>query len=114
MSETVHYSGILTEIIPQEGKSLHDVARKILGPSYEEEINKDFDGAALECLQDNCCSEYTVVAGKLYKITEKKDSSYSDIFNASRNPDGTINFEVKYYNGGCGFDEAIEIALKKI
>ena len=35
-----------------------------------------------------------------------------DIFNAHDNGDGTIGYEVMYYNGGCSFNEAIEYALE--
>ena len=35
-----------------------------------------------------------------------------DIQNAHDNGDGTIDYEVMYYNGGCSFNEAIEYALE--
>ena len=31
----------------------------------------------------------------------------------SKNEDGDFDFEVRYYNGGCGFDEAIERAFER-
>ena len=37
-----------------------------------------------------------------------------DIQNAHDNGDGTIDYEVMYYNGGCSFNEAIEYALDDI
>lgn len=37
-----------------------------------------------------------------------------DIFNATQNLDGTIDFHVMYYNGGCSFNEAIEEAISNM
>ena len=50
----------------------------------------------------------------IYEIIEEEDLSTDDIFEATKNPDGTINFLVQYYNGGCGFNEAIETALQNL
>lgn len=31
-----------------------------------------------------------------------------------KNPDGTLSYIVKFYNGGCGFNEALEAAYERI
>ena len=55
-----------------------------------------------------------VYKDELYEITEEEDLSDDDIFEANKNPDGTINFIVQYYNGSCGFHEAIQRSLDKL
>lgn len=58
-------------------------------------------------------TDYIVFEDKVYKCESEELSPY-DHFSAKRNNDGTIGFSVSFYNGGCGFKEAIEYALKNI
>jgi len=67
---------------------------------------------AVECLLDQHHREYAVHNDKIYEVhIEEQDPDPNDIFNATHDPDGTINFVIRYYNGGCGFNEAIGYAL---
>ena len=57
--------------------------------------------------------KYIVTNDNIYKVVEKNNKTDEyDIFNATQNLDGTIDYEVMYYNGGCSFNEAIEYALE--
>ena len=47
-------------------------------------------------------------------ISEDDIDDYADIFNASKNEDGTIDFLLRYYNGGCSFNEALTTAINKM
>lgn len=48
----------------------------------------------------------------MYEILENSDVSIEySLYTASKNTDGTISYEVMYYNGGCCFEEAISNAL---
>lgn len=88
MSETVHYKGKLTPT----GQTL-----------------KEFDSTA-----DDILDHYykaVEINGMVYTVEKTEVDQYDDIFKSSNNDDGTIDFEVKYYNGGCGFNEAIDMAL---
>lgn len=89
MSETVHYKGIL---IPT-GKTL-----------------KEFDPKAKHTW-DLLYKSAIEIDGQIYTI-EKEEIDDSNLFLSKKNEDGTINFEIRYYNGGCSFDEAIREALK--
>tara|TARA_R110002049_G_scaffold143473_3_gene305578 strand:+ start:131 stop:400 length:270 start_codon:yes stop_codon:yes gene_type:complete len=88
MSETVHYKG---KLIPT-GKTL-----------------EEYDPTAID--SDDLNEDAVEIKGLIFEV-EKEDHQYSDIFTSSKNDDGSINFEVKYYDGGCGFSEAIDYALK--
>lgn len=90
MSETVHYKGKLTPT----GKTLAEFdpeAEDIYGYYYK----------AVE------------IDGMVYTVEQEYIDPDEEILNSSRNEDGTIDFEVKYYNGGCSFNTAIEEALKR-
>lgn len=52
-----------------------------------------------------------LINGYVFEVESKSIEPYDDIFEAELNDDGSYNFEVKYYNGGCCFSEAIEEAL---
>lgn len=112
MSQTEHFIGILIPVKLYESETLEEAAGRILD-SEGYKIDHEWYATALEALEDDFQEKYTVVAGNIYRV-KKKDYEEEDIFLASKNNDGTISFTVKYYNGGCGFDEAIELAFKQL
>ena len=65
----------------------------------------------LEVFRDTFDGQYVENDGQVYEILNEKDLGEDDIFHLTENPDGTYNYILKYYNGGCGFDEAIEEAF---
>lgn len=89
MSETVHYKGKLTPT----GKTL-----------------QEFDASA-DDIYDHYYSAVEI-NGLIWTVEKEDYEPADDIFTSSKNEDGTIDFEVKYYNGGCGFNEAIDEAIK--
>lgn len=110
MSETEHNIGKLIPV-PLVG-DIENTAKTILeslgvGP---EEGHTTF----VSQLQEEMYKKYIIHDGKIYKTEYIEVNDYDDLFNASINEDGSINFETKYYNGGCDFNEAIGYALKKI
>ena len=67
-----------------------------------------------EWLRDET-QDYIEKDGVLYEVIQKQGvDADDDIFEATQNPDGTIDFVVKYYNGGCGFYDAIGEALDSL
>jgi len=110
MSETVHYKGTLILLERLENETLEEQIQRILCkdelPSYAESWE--------ECLYSDYYKEYTVSNNILYKVEEIKSIGDYDIFDIHKNTDGTYDFEVMYYNGGCSFDEAIEEAFKNL
>jgi hypothetical protein len=110
MSETVHYKGTLKKLERKEGVSLEEQCKEMLGggelPSY-------FDNYQ-EWLEDNFYREIIIRDGYLYRVEKMDIDPDGDIFNASIGNNEEIEFEVRYYNGGCSFNEAIEHAIKNI
>jgi hypothetical protein len=113
MSETVHYKGVATRINQPKDKTLIDVAKDIL-KERDKEISDHYNNA-IECLCDNYSHEffYHPKTQTLYKIT-KEDLVDEEIIKAQQKKDGTIEYELKYYNGGVGFDECLEEAFDKL
>lgn len=110
MSETEHNSGTLTPV-PMVG-DLEATAKSILSADGVEP--KEYYDNFLEQLEDVGYRNYVIAGDKIYKVAYTENDPDTDIFKAKRNEDGTIDFETRYYNGGCGFGEAIEIALKSL
>lgn len=58
---------------------------------------------------------YVIANDKVYQIIDDDEgNNEEDIFYVRQNPDGSINYVVQYYNGGCCFSEAIEYALDRM
>ncbi len=116
MSETVHYTGKLTPVqLDNMNQSYLDKAKQILDERGI--IMSGYHlkwGDAVTCLCDELYDEYIAIGGQLYSFTRKEHDPEEKIMNASMNEDGTIDYEVRYYNGGCGFREAIDLAMKNI
>lgn len=111
MSETEHHKGKLTELKPVGNETLQDFAKRLL---IDNRIKVKEGEDYLERLTDELYKDYILVFNKLYLVEDKKLDADGDIMNASTNADGTIDFEVRYYNGGCGFSEAIGYAIKNM
>lgn len=112
MSETVWYRGKLTEIIPTE-ETVEQMAEKL----FKERYGKDkpsYHETYTEALADEFYEEYYSYEGKLYSLTKESVEYDEDIIRAKRNEDGTIDYELKYYNGGAGFSECMDEALGEI
>lgn len=89
MSETVHYRGKLTPT----GKTLKEFASN----AYD---IYDLDESAVE------------IDGKVFLVERESVDHDCDIFNAIEGGEKVIKFEVRYYNGGGSFYEAIDTAIK--
>jgi hypothetical protein len=111
MSEDVYYKGTLTPV-DAAGDTLEEKCKNVLSAngvelsiwndSWEEPLKWDSD------------DHYVVIGEDIYSVDCEDVDPYDSIFNASKNEDGTINFEVKYYNGGCGLSKAIETAVDRM
>lgn len=112
MSETVAYKGRLYPILtnlPLEEASKLLVRKEIPNLSKYEE----FPDTYLEILQEELSGKYLVINNVIYKYT-RVEYDYNYKADARLNDDGTIDFDVIYYNGGCCFSEAVASAVEKL
>ncbi len=109
MSDTEHNVG---KLIPRESKgTIEETCRSILSEMGIDDVE---DGEARERLDDEGYRKYFITDSVVYEAIYQEVDIDCDIFNATKNTDGIIDFEIKFYNGGCSFNEALEEALKKI
>lgn len=114
MSEIVHYTGKLEAVDTLPDESLEEQCKRILAEYNYFELNSYCDSWE-EMLCDELYERYIIANDNVYKVVEKNNKSDEyDIFNANQNLDGTIDYEVMYYNGGCSFNEAVERALENM
>lgn len=111
MSETVHYKGILIEMEKLKNETLENQCKRLLN---NVELS-DYCDTYQEMFEDEFYQQYFIFNNIIYKVDNKQDIDPDDsIFIANKNENGTIEFEVKYYNGGCSFNEALEEALENM
>lgn len=112
MSEMVHYTGKLQLVDKFQNETLEEQCERILKEHKYLALSKCCDSWR-EMLCDKLYEQYVIADGEVYKVIEKNHRDMDeDIFEAHDNTDGTIDYEVMYYNGGCSFNEAIEYALE--
>lgn len=112
MSEMVHYTGKLQLVDRLPNETLEEQCERILKEHKYLALSKYCD-SWVEMLYDKLYEQYVIAGGEVYKVIEKNYRDMdTDIFDANRNTDGIIDYEVLYYDGGCSFNEAIEYALE--
>ena len=119
MSEYESWTGKVRKVNTM-GLSIHEFVKSILSDSgwstteIEEKFNYWGDEIH-EIIDDVLMEQYLIIDEKLYHVLSlNSEDPDSDIFNATIDKNNTIDFNVKYYNGGCGLEEAIGIAIKNI
>lgn len=112
MSQTEFHKG---KLIPLNiaGDTLEEKAENACGQSGIE-LPDYYNGGYLQYIIDECYETIYILDGKFYKVKDEEIDPDYDIYNAEKLEDGSISYEVKYYNGGCGFSEALDTAIKKL
>ena len=106
MSETEGWKGTLKPT----GKTVKEVMDSIeTWPSYYDRNN---ESDVIDYFRDCYNGIKIELDGKVYNV-DRDSLTEDDIFQATDKGDH-YEFVVQYYNGACGFDEAIETAIKKI
>lgn len=114
MSEVVHYTGKIKLVEKLPNETLEDQCKRILAQYDYTEMNS-YCNSWKEMLYEEMYDRYVVANDDLYEVVEKKGIEYfTDIFNVFNNKDGSYNYDVMFYNGGCSFSEAVGIALDRI
>ena len=109
MSETEVWVG---NLIPVETLgTLEETCKKICDDNDWE--FDDYYDSWQEVLTDRGDEKYCIIKSKVYKL-DVEYSTYEDIFKASLNPDGSYSIILKYYTGGCSFNEAATEALSSL
>lgn len=79
---------------------------KVEMPDYYDSLEEFFD--------EEFYGEYLIMGDKIYSIESTFNSNNGNIIFASPNTDGSIDFVLYYYNGGCSMREALEKAIRNM
>ena len=114
MSETEHYKGTATKINIPKDKSLNEVAEEILKESNIKKMG--YYNSSIEQLTEDWSDKdfFHYKTGTLYKLEGKEIDPDEDIIRAEIKDETTIEYELRFYNGGVGFSECLEEAFDKI
>ena len=111
MSEMVHYNGKLKLVNRLSNETLEDQCKRLL---EADEVSKYYSSYR-EMFEDILYDTYIINNDVIYEVLSKKRHEYDEnIFIMKDNKDGTYDYEVMYYNGGCGFNEAVEEAFDNL
>ncbi|HCL4455055.1 hypothetical protein EJM73_08325 [Clostridium botulinum] len=113
MSEIVQYKGKLIKLEKLNNETLEQQSERFCKENNLYEL-PDFYDTWEEYLTGELYKRYYINNNNLYIIKSEQVDPECDIFNASMNDNGEIEFEIKYYNGGCGFDEALDEAISNL
>lgn len=115
MSETVHYRGIAIEI---EGENITDLQQFAEHELIlrNKKVSDYYEGNFIECLCETYDEEFFFYpkTQKLYQLDQEKIDMDDEIIKANKLEDGSIIYELKFYNGGAGFSECLEEAIDKL
>lgn len=111
MSDMVHYKGKIALIGKLQNETLEEQCKRILIDEHGITEIPEYCDSWEETMRDEMYGVYVIVDNNIYKILSKSavDVEYHAV--AFDNEDGTISYDVSYYDGGCSFDEVIEDAL---
>lgn len=77
---------------------------------YLNDVYENYTELIIEQLYDDWC----FIKDKIYVIKEDNSFSDGDIFKATKNTNGEIEYVLQYYNSRCSFGEALEEALENM
>ena len=61
------------------------------------------------------CNKFILLNGdEVWEVVQDKEYDDYEILEMTPNLDGTYNYVLSYYNGGCGFSEAMQWAWEKL
>lgn len=67
-----------------------------------------------EYVRCDMSDKYIISAGNIFEVIQDEYLDDDDMFKMTDNGDGTYSYILRYYNGGCGFAEAIDIAFENM
>jgi hypothetical protein len=114
MSQQETIIGKLRLLDKINGETLEDQCKRVYHKQYRELSADEIYGTYKEMLSDEGYDKVVIYEDNLYEVISRKDMDGMDIFEISKAEDGTYDFTLSYYNGGCCFSEAIEYAFNRM
>lgn len=114
MSQTVHYKG-KANLVDLNGLTNEEFAEKFI--KAQGRVKPSYSDSSLEYLTDRWGDLFFFYPRNqfLYEITLETINEDEEIIKAEFDSASEgINYELRYYNGGAGFEECLEEAFDKI
>lgn len=110
MSQTETHIGKLKLVPKLENEDLELQCKRLLSNEPLDEYCDTYE----EMLKESDLYGYKYIISKtnIYEVIKDYSCEGDDVFNANKNSDGTISYVTSFYNGGCGFSEALEYCLE--
>ena len=109
MSEYEQHKGTAKFTPANDAEHLEKICQSICENKGWEKAHQD---CWLHVLEDEGYRTFIISESGIYEIVgESEIDDDGDVFEAETRADGTISFVLRYYNGGCGFDEAFVTAI---
>lgn len=113
MSEMEAHKGKLVPITNLPGPTPEDNAREICSRLGIEK-DEDWYNTWMEALDDDDQNRVFYDARRdIWYEVQDKELEIGGFIEATRNEDGSYDYYVNYYNGGAGFGEVMQAAIKK-
>lgn len=115
MSDTKHQRGLLVPMIFPKSQSLEETCQAVAERGHGVYELPDNTSSFKEYLTQDLTDQYIVLDGVLYAIQDVVNIDLDEsIYRCREKVDGSYDFEIKYYNGGCSMEEALEDAYKNL
>lgn len=113
MSQTETHVGKLEKINKDINRTVEEWCKDFFAERNINQLNSYSDSWE-EMFRDECDGKYIICNDEVYKVVQNRELDGDDVYHASLNSDGTVSYVLSFYNGGCGFSEALEYALNKL
>lgn len=107
MSDYKHHTGRLTEIIGGGASSVAEGLLKDRGLFNIPDAYID----AVDYIQSELRDEFLVAGDRIFYLRDHEQHYEDGHGKLTRLPDGDLLFDVRYYNGSCCLEEAVEALL---
>lgn len=116
MSSMESHVGKLRKVQRNEGQSVEDWCREKCEdsgvPRILPELYDSWKEILLYHLDFN--QKFFFVNDEIWEVFDHKELGDDDIYEMTPNPDGTISFTMRFYNGGTCLSECIEEGLEQL
>lgn len=110
MSSVVHYKGTLKLIEKKDNETLEEFFHRVVEGNVDISCYESLTEYVTYEMQDT----YYIKGNDVYAVTREEMDPDNEFFFGTVREDGTIEYNVRYYNGGCSFDDALAETLEKI
>jgi hypothetical protein len=116
MSQMETHIGKLRKVIIMDNHSVEDWCREKCEEAGVPSMLPEYYNSWKETLQYHldAYNKYFFMDGEVWEAFEHKELEDDDIYEMSKNEDGTLSFTMRFYNGGTCLTECIEESIERI